>query len=178
MDKYLLHGKESERLIFRKVQQSDFEEWLPFFQDPHTHLHWNVTVRDPEKECHNWIDKQLHRYENDLGGMNALIGKSSGRLVGFCGLLVQTVDDQTELEIGYSLLPSFWGHGYAIEAARCCKDYAFRSSFSSHIISIISLPNVPSQQVAKKNGMQIWKQTVYKGVDVYIFRISKAEWLN
>lgn len=178
MDKYLLHGKESERLIFRKVQQSDFEEWLPFFQNPITHQHWNVTVTDPQIECQNWLDKQLHRYKNDLGGMNALIEKSSGKLVGFCGLLIQTVDDQTELEIGYSLLPGFWGHGYAIEAALFCREYAFKSDFADHIISIISLPNIPSQRVAKKNGMRVWKQTVYKGVDVYIFRITKAEWFN
>ncbi|MBS1577911.1 MAG: GNAT family N-acetyltransferase, partial [Bacteroidetes bacterium] len=65
--------------------------------------------------------------------MNALIEKESGRLIGHCGLLVQTVDNITELEIAYSLLPEFWNKGYATEAASKCRDYAFENDFSDSL---------------------------------------------
>jgi [ribosomal protein S5]-alanine N-acetyltransferase len=107
-----------------------------------------------------------------MGGMNALIEKHSGKLVGHAGLIVQTVDEGRELEIAYSLLPEFWNKGYATEAAIRCRDFAFQNSFSESLISIISKTNVPSQKVASHIGMQLEKQTIYKENEVYIFRIK------
>jgi len=171
--KYLLHGQETERLLFRKIEQSDFNTWLDFFKAPETSIHWVSEDKTPEIECKNWYKKQFLRYKNGLGGMNALIEKETGRLIGHCGLLVQSVDNIAELEIGYSLLPDFWNKGYATEAAKKCRDYAFENNFSASLISIISLSNIPSQKVAFKNGMKIDKQTTYNNNEVYIFRIDK-----
>ncbi len=106
--------------------------------------------------------------------MNALISKESGALVGICGLLVQTVDDQEELEIGYSVLPKFWLKGYAFEAAQKCKEFAFENNFSESVISIIHVDNVPSQKVAQKNGMYLEKTTTYKNNPVHIFRMNQG----
>lgn len=171
---YLLHGQQTSRLNFRSISQSDYDAWLKFFQDPNTSLHWVEEKESAEDACKNWYEKQAWRYSNNMGGMNALIEKSSGLLIGHCGLLVQTVDGTTELEIGYSFLPEFWGKGYALEAAAKCKDYAFENDIAESLISIISLTNLPSQNVALKNGMMIQKQTLYKGNQVYIFRINKG----
>ena len=174
--KFLLHNQETKRLLFRKIKESDFNTWLEFFKDPKTSLHWIFDNKSPEIECKNWYEKQFHRYKNDLGGMNALIEKETGKLIGHCGLLVQTVDGIAELEIGYSLLPKFWNKGYASEAAIKCKDFAFQNNFSESLISIISLTNTPSEKVALKNGMSIEKVTVYNNNDVNIFRTSKTKW--
>lgn len=172
--KYLLEGQQTERLIFRKIHDSDFEAWVKFFEDPNTSLHWVEEKKTPITACEQWYQKQNWRYENDKGGMNALIEKASGRLVGHCGLLVQTVDGISELEIGYSLLPEFWNKGYAFEAAEYCKEYAFHNEYSESLISIISITNQPSQKVALKNGMVIEKQTIYHENKVYIFRVLKS----
>jgi ribosomal-protein-alanine N-acetyltransferase len=170
---YLLHGQQTSRLNFRSVLDSDYDAWLKFFQDPNTALHWVEEKESAEDACKNWYKKQAWRYENNMGGMNALIEKSSGRLIGHCGLLVQTADEITELEIGYSLLPEFWGMGYASEAAIKCKNFAFEHKLTKSLISIISLTNTPSQKVALKNGMIIDKETIYKGNKVFIFRTKK-----
>jgi [ribosomal protein S5]-alanine N-acetyltransferase len=174
--KYLLDGEQTERLIFRKIQDSDFNDWLEFFRDPRTHIHWTPPLNSPEVECTKWYEKQYWRYNSEMGGMNALIEKKSGKLIGHCGLLVQTVDERTELEIGYSLLPEFWNQGYASEAAKKCRDFAFQNKFSDSLISIISKTNTPSQRVAANNGMKSEKATDYHKNAVFIFRISYAEW--
>lgn len=174
--KYLLTGEETERLIFRKILGSDFNEWLKFFTDPSTSIHWIEEKQAPHEACKAWYQKQFWRCENEMGGMNALIEKSSGKLIGHCGLLVQTVDDLSELEIGYSLLPEFWGNGYACEAAIRCRDYAFQNTLTESLVSIISLTNIPSQNVAFKNGMIVEKETDYRGNRVNIFRITKGDW--
>ncbi|MBS1680097.1 MAG: GNAT family N-acetyltransferase [Bacteroidetes bacterium] len=174
--KYLLNGEQTERLIFRKIQESDFDQWLTFFRDPKTSEHWIEEKETPEIECAKWYKKQFGRYENNLGGMNALVEKQNGKLVGHCGLLVQIVDGVNELEIAYSILPEYWNRGYAFEAATFCRDSAFQNEWTDSLISIISLTNIASEKVAIKNGMVKEKTTTYKGNKVNIFRILKTEW--
>ena len=108
--------------------------------------------------------------------MNTLLEKSTGKLVGYCGLLAQTVDGLPELEIGYSLLPDCRDKGFATEAAITCRDFAFDRQLSDSLISIISMTNEPSAKVARKIGMKVEKQTTYKGNEVNIFRIKKLDW--
>lgn len=173
--KYLLEGEETKRIKFRRVAQDDFDQWLEFYKDPNTSKHWIADLDSPKVECEKWYKKQFYRYDNSLGGMNALIEKETGQLIGYCGLLVQRVDDIAELEIGYSLLPKFWGKGLATEAAKKCKDFAFKNKLSNSIISIISLTNKASERVALKNGMTIDKVTEYRGNKVNIYRIYMSE---
>ncbi|MFC4219441.1 GNAT family N-acetyltransferase [Flagellimonas marina] len=174
MSKYLLENESSERLLFRKIAPSDFDDWLPFYRNPKSTQFWEGLPSDPTEACHTQFNRIFERYENDLGGMNALILKETGELVGICGLLVQVVDDVEELEIGYSVLPKFWLQGYAFEAAQKCKEYAFANKFSGSLISIIHVDNIPSQKVALKNGMYLDKTTDYKDNPVHIFRVTKG----
>lgn len=167
----ILAGQSTERLLFQKVCSDHYDAWLKFFQDPQTSLYWKEQRETPERECEKWYTKQFARYAENRGGMNALIEKSSGKLVGHAGLLLQTVDQKQEWEIAYSLLPEFWNKGYAFEAAQKCKELAFSKQLSSSLISIISKTNLPSQKVAIKNGMQIDGETIYNGNEVYIFRV-------
>ena len=167
----LLEGEESKRLIFRKVYKTDLNSWLPFHEEPLSSKYFAGEILEPEEACQNWFTKVFTRYENNLGGLNALISKEDGKLVGMCGLLIQTVDEIRELEIGYSILPEYWRKGYASEAAQKCKAYAFEHNLSESIISIIHIDNIGSQKVALNNGMHLDKTTTYKGIPVHIFRV-------
>ncbi|MEQ5789669.1 GNAT family N-acetyltransferase [Muricauda sp. NFXS6] len=174
MSKFLLHNQTSERLLFRKLKASDFDDWLPFYRNPKSTQYWEGLPKDPVEACKAQFDRVFERYENNLGGMNGLISKESGELVGICGLLVQTVDNITELEIGYSVLPKYWRQGFAFEAAQNCKEFAFENNFADSLISIIHVDNVPSQKVAQKNGMYLDKTTTYKNNPVHIFRVNQG----
>ena len=168
--KLLLEGQESERLFFRKVQESDFDSWLPFHEEPESMKHFAGDPGEPREACKKWFEKVFHRYENDLGGLNALISIETGEFIGMCGLLIQTVDGIQELEIGYSILPTHWKKGYASEAAIKCKEYAVGKKLSDSIISIIHIDNIGSQKVAIRNGMSLDKTTEFKGIPVHIYR--------
>ncbi|MBL4660210.1 MAG: GNAT family N-acetyltransferase [Alcanivoracaceae bacterium] len=174
--KYLLEGQESERILFRQARESDFNYWLKFFEDPMTSKYWISKPQKPKVACQQWYDKQFYRYENNLGGLCALIEKNTGKLLGHCGLIVQKVDEIEEIEIGYHLLPKFWRKGFAIESATKCKNHAFKNNLTDSLISIISLTNTPSQVVAIKNGMSIDKVTQYDDNKVNIFRIRQSDW--
>lgn len=175
--KLWLFGEESERLLFRKLDGGDFDVWLQFCADPEI-MRFFAFPEDTSahEKCLQWFNKINWRYEHLMGGMNALIDKKSGSFIGQCGLLVHTLDEQEELEIGYSLMRESRGLGYALEAAKKCRDFAFQNDFADTLISIIHPDNLASQQVAVKNGMKLSKQTVYNGMPVNVYRITKTEW--
>ena len=170
---YLLDGFKTKRLHFRRFRPEDQGSWIEFFLDPASTAYWEGIPDDHVQASREQFERIFERYEKGLGGMNALIETSSGRLTGMCGLLVQQVDGIRELEIGYSLLAPFRGMGYASEAARLCRDTAFENHWSPSLISIIHRDNTPSMQVASGLGMRRDKQTVYKENPVWIYRITK-----
>ena len=173
MANYLLEGESTSRLLFRKVTPDDFEAWLPFHEEPLSSQYWEGLPAEPKVACQQQFDRIFERYEHHLGGMNALILKENGKMIGLCGLLVQNVDDTEELEIGYSILPSYWRQGLAFEAAQKCKTHAFQNNYAQSLISIIHIDNVPSQKVALKNGMLLDKTTTYRDNPVHIFRVNQ-----
>ena len=170
---YLLEGDRSNRLLFRKLVPSDYYLWLPFHEDPRSSENWIGESLEPELACCQWFSKAFYRYENNLGGLNALIDNKTGDLIGQCGLLLQTVDGNKEVEIGYSILPSHWNEGYATEAAIKCKTHAFEKLHIKSLISIIHINNIASRQVALKIGMYWEKTTIYDGNPVAVFRIFR-----
>lgn len=178
--KYLLTNQSSERLDFRLLEPSDFDTWTSLFDRPQVAAYLGLDPKLSAKElCQIWFDKVFHRYAHDLGGMNALMDRKSGQLVGQSGLLIQSVEDENRLEVGYSILPSFQNLGFATEAAKKCRDFAFERGFSDHLISIINVGNVKSEKVARKNGMRFEMQIKsHESADdsVNIFRLDAADW--
>jgi RimJ/RimL family protein N-acetyltransferase len=177
--KFLLEGQESERLYFRKLQESDFENWLTFCSDPSSveYIFFaKAAPDDPAVKCRTWFDRIFNRYENNLGGLNVLIDKNTNEFVGQCGLLIQMVDGIEEMEIGYSLMPQHRKKGYALEAAKKCRDFAFENNLRNSLISTIHIDNVNSAKVAMANGMVNEKQTVFMENPVNIFRVFRDEW--
>ena len=171
-------GLSTERLLMRPITKQDVPVWATFFIDPvATRFIPTGGETDVHKRAAFWIERQLARYAENRYGMMALINKANNELVGQCGLLTQMVDDKQELEIGYHLLPKYWKQGYAIEAAKTFRDFAFKNELSDSVISIIALENYPSQKVAVRNGMKVDKQSEFFDKDVLIYRITREEWM-
>ncbi|APQ18108.1 GNAT family N-acetyltransferase [Maribacter hydrothermalis] len=172
MPKYVLFNEESERLLFKEVRPSDFENWLPFHEEPLSSQYWSGLPTDPKVACQQQFARIFERYKEDLGGMNALFLKDNKTLVGLCGVLIQEVNKKEEFEIGYSILPTYWRQGLAFEAAEKCKQVAFKKEWANSLISIIQVDNIPSQKTAIKNGMYLDFTTTYHNNEVHIFRIN------
>jgi RimJ/RimL family protein N-acetyltransferase len=170
---YLLTNEETERLLFRKVTAEDFKDWLPFHENPISNQYWAGLPTDPKIACQQQLDKTLLRYNEGSGGLNALISKKDHQLIGLSGLLVQEIEGERELELGYSILPNFWRVGYAFDAANRVKKVAFDKQWAESLISIIHKENIPSQKTALKLGMSVDFTTTYFNNPVDIYRIYK-----
>ena len=60
-------------------------------------------------------------------------------------------------ETGFHIIKDYCGKGYATEAALACKNYAFKVLNYERLYSYTILENIPSQKVAKKVGMKLYK---------------------
>ncbi|MGN6566963.1 MAG: GNAT family N-acetyltransferase [Flavipsychrobacter sp.] len=148
---------EAPRLITRFVTQEDVPVWLEYCSDPVATEFTGLSDKTPEEMALEVMKITLKRYEEGRLGLQALISKETGEMIGKCGLLIQhEVNGKTELEIGYHLIRRYWGQGYAIEAAQMFRDYAFENDMADSVVSIIDPLNIASQKVALRNGRSWW----------------------
>ena len=172
-----LDGITTKRLKTRKLELSDITIWEKFFENNNSLPYLGIDLsKDNRTQSKEWIERQLWRYENNKFGHQALIERKTNNFVGQCGLLTQQIDNKIETEIAYHIIPEYWGLGFATEAAKEFRDYAFRNDLCNSLISVIDVRNIASQKVAKKNGMKVSMQTKYNDLNVYVYRINKDEW--
>jgi [ribosomal protein S5]-alanine N-acetyltransferase len=172
MSYYYPDGLETERLITRHLTEADIPAWTEFFKEPDAIEFFPMYHNKPyEESAHEWINRQMARYARQEYGMQALIDKQSGRLVGQCGLIAKDIDGIPELEVGYGILKPYWGLGYAAEAARLFIDFAFGQPGVGSIISTISPGNRKSIRVAEKNGLTFEKISIWQDMELCVYRL-------
>src|SRR5207253_11189430 len=132
-----------------------------------------------------WLQYTLTSYEQLALGYLAVLRKEDGALIGRCGLMDLVVESAApehgirrgwfgregapagvaltfETELGYTFDPAVWGQGFAIEAARCVRDYARDVLRLSYAISAIYPQNVRSLRVAVRSGARLdWQMEVF-----------------
>lgn len=167
---------ETKRLYLRELRQSDFQSLCRILQDEKTMYAYEGAFSDTEVQ--EWLDRQLSRYQKWNFGLWAVILKETDEMIGQCGLTMQPWKDEEVLEIGYLFERSHWHKGYALEAAKACKKYAFEILKAKEVCSIIRDTNAASQKVAIRNGMKkadAWTKH-YKGVDMPHYRYRCFSW--
>lgn len=157
---------ETERLLLREMNQEDYLALCKILQDKNVMYAYDGPFSD--EEVQQWLDNQKERYRRNEFGLLALVLKETNEMIGQCGLTWQEYKSEQVLEIGYLLRKEFWGNGYATEAAKACKEYAFQTLKVNEVFSIIRDTNSASQQVAIRNGMKVKDTFVkhYRGIDM------------
>ena len=168
---------ESARLVLRRIAPGD----LPFFTRIHAvadvvRYIGHGRPRSAE-ETQAWLQSTLASYEEFELGQLAVLRKGDGALLGRCGLSDLVIEAETpsnairrawfgraqapaglaviqEQELGYTFDATFWGHGYATEAAQCVFAYARDELRLRRVISVIDGDNARSLRVAERCGLR------------------------
>ena len=90
----------------------------------------------------------------------ALLLKSNGAFLGFCGLI--TLEDNIPMECYYFLRPEYWGNGYAIESLRKIFEYIFSELKLNKIVAYIDQGNTRGWKVAERSGMKYMSNILHK----------------
>jgi len=114
---------ETQRLILREMALDDLPAMWAIVGDSKTMVAWNGAWS--EQENREQVEKQIRLYKEQGFGRWAVVLKTTGEGIGFCGLQYCDTDEGSVPEIGYVFNRAFWHNGYAYEAANGCKQYAF-----------------------------------------------------
>lgn len=168
---------ETARMTTRFLTKEDAAVWVEYCKDPLATKFTTIPGKTPEEMAAMFVDLSLKRYREHRLGLQALLDKETGQFIGKCGLLLQEVNGKEEIEVGYHLLPKYWGKGYATEAAKRFRDYAFDNHLAESVISLVDPDNTPSKKVAIRNGMQLTETGAEcKGNKYDLYRITRREW--
>lgn len=109
---------------------------------------WVNNLSDAEDIIRNiWLKEY-----NEIGyARYALILKESNQVIGFCG--VKFEPELKTPDIGYRMLPEYWGKGLGMEASRAALEYAFNQLGLSYVIGEVDIANTASHKILTNLGL-------------------------
>ena len=151
---------ETERLVLRLPRLEDVDDMLEFVGDNEV-MRWiggeagdrTATVESVERWIAGW----------ELNGVGGFAVVLDGRAIGRTGFLVwdtrtwetstyEAAGEDAQTELGWAFTRRYWGKGYATEAARAARDWAYAERGVKRVISLIAPDNERSMRVAAKLG--------------------------
>jgi RimJ/RimL family protein N-acetyltransferase len=164
---------ETTRLVLRRMRPGDVAPLEAVLSDAIAMRYYPAPF--DRAKVQSWVANSIARDEERGYALWSSVLKETGEVIGDCGFMLQDIDGEKELEIGYHTRRDLWGRGLATEAARACRDYGFDRLGRERIISLIRPENAPSQRVALKNGMRIWKDVLFRDIPHHVFAIRRGE---
>ena len=100
---------------------------------------------------------------------------SKNTLIGV--LLLQPLNNTSDIEIGYHLRRDQWGKGYATEAAGLLLEHAFATLGLPQICAIALPYNRRSIRVIEKLGLRQSKNYLHRGLNHRYFKLDRDDYL-
>ena len=144
---------ESSRLIFRAIKRTDLYDIYEYSSNPKTsqYLLWEPHMT--MEYTREFIEIVISKYKSGEYNDWALVNKEDGKMIGTCGFT--RIDEENSVaEIGYVISPSYWGRGFATEAASKIIEFAFEKLNVNRIEAKFMFGNDASLAVMKNVGMK------------------------
>jgi len=165
---------ETERLRLRAWREEDLEPYAIFCAS-------EATARFLGGVCNRqdaWRRIAMFLGHWALRGFGnwAIEEKATGRWVGYSGLWAP--DGWPEPEVMWGIAADRQGRGYATEAGRCARDFAYAHLGWRTLVSYIAPANAPSQRVARRLGATCERDIELRGSPAGVYRHPGPEALQ
>ena len=150
---------ETERLYLKEVGPEDRENLFRLHSIPSVQQYTGEPVVKTMAEIDRAIASRQAQYKKYGYGRWATFLKKEDQFVGWSGL--SYLPEFDEIDLGYRLLPEFWGMGIATEASVAILDYGFGVLGLKRIVAIAMKENIASMRVMEKVGMAFDKYAPY-----------------
>jgi [ribosomal protein S5]-alanine N-acetyltransferase len=140
---------ETARLILREFTHADAPYMLRQLNEPS--FIENIADRGVRTlaQAERYLENgPLASYQLNGFGFWAVVEKSSGEIIGMCGLVKRPSLDYVDL--GYAFLPGYTGQGYAFEAGQACTLAAQRDFALPRLLAIVNPGNMASRRLLEK----------------------------
>jgi RimJ/RimL family protein N-acetyltransferase len=139
---------QTARLILRPIAEQDLDGWADLMGDAEAARF--IGGQQPRASAWRGMASMAGSWALNGFGMFSLIEKDTGRWIGRVG--PWRPEGWPGTEVGWGLVRSAWGQGYAVEAAQATMDWAFDVLDWTQIIHCIDPANLASQKVARRLG--------------------------
>jgi ribosomal-protein-alanine N-acetyltransferase len=128
--------KASERLTYRLLNGNDFDLYYKLYTDARVMQYAYHDEFSTEEEARDGFEQVLIKQgEDEEGAQFVVTHKESGSDIGIVDYHIETLHHAGGIyEIGYLVLPEFWGKGFATEMSQSLIDYLF-DNFNIHKIT-------------------------------------------
>ncbi len=173
---------ETDRLILRELQESDVDGVFELDSNKEVHQYLGKNPIKTKEQAHESIQFILNQYKNLGIGRFACIEKTTGEFMGWSGLKLNTGEKEELngtrdfIDIGYRLIPRFWGKGYASESAFACLDFGFTKMNYPVIYGAADIENIGSNKILQKIGLNYINEFNYDIVKVNWYQLNKSEY--
>lgn len=169
----------TERLILRPFVQEDLVElaaihaeesfwWYPFRAGMTT------------EQTTEFLVRTIDRYETDGFGIEALIDRESGAMIGWAGLAVPHFLPEVlpAVEVGWRLSGPYRGQGRATEAGVAAVAWGFTGGGLTRIVSIYEPENVASGKVMENLAFTPYLTTTHpqRGEELIVTELTIERW--
>jgi len=156
---------QSDRIIFREWRDEDLKSFHDINSDPQVMRYVAHGQVWPITRTQQFIEAANEMLQRSGFCQWALIHKTSGCLIGFCGL----VDTGQVPEIGWRLARDCWGQGLATEAATAVLGHAKDTLGISRVMATVQTENAASVRVIEKLGMSLDRTFERDGRQVSVY---------
>lgn len=154
-------GPRTERLQMRAMSVDDAEAAFAFNSDPEVMRYTCEELWTSVEQARAFL-AAYPDFDTVGYGRWAVVHREDARVIGFCGL--KYLEDLNEVDVGYRLLPAYWGRGLATEAVRATLDFGFETIGLARIIALVVPENLASRRVLEKCGLTLEGEIEYDGV--------------
>ncbi len=142
----------TKRLVLRKIEAMDQKHVFKGLSHPSVTQYYGVSFPTyaATEEQMEWYE-QL--WQEQTGIWWAICDQRDNSFLGACGYNEYQVAHR-KIELGYWLLPPYWGQGYVQEALRTIIPYAFQQLKIERIEAFVETGNDASDKALLKCGFQ------------------------
>ena len=141
---------ETLRLIGERVKKSHLPLWKIIGSNPQV-MATMGGIWNQEKACQK-IQSNLQHWSQYGHGQWTFFDKATKKFVGRGGIRKVVVNDKLEVELGYALMPEFWGKGLAVEIGEKALSIAFDEFKYPSVVCYTLINNRKSLRVMEKIG--------------------------
>ena len=162
---------ETERMIARRVKESDFDALCEMHRD--SSVMATLGGERTTAETRAFLDRNIEHWETFGFGLWMLEARGAGELIGRGALRNVVLEGSAEIEIGYAFFPSHWGKGLATEIAGEIIALAFANLSAPSLVSFCLPTNVASRRVMEKTGGVFERDIEHAGLPHVLYRFAR-----
>jgi len=164
----LIESFQTEHLAAQRFRPQDYKDLCGMHQD----IRVMATLGGVRSDAttREFLQTGIEHWDTHGFGLWIFRAPDDGQFVGRGGLKYVHIGGNEEIELGYSLLPEYWGQGLATEVARACLSIGLDQLGLDNIVCFTLTTNHASERVMQKVGFKFERRIEYDGQPTLLYR--------